>query len=749
MKKYSKYNVAKNLKTMICYKEVIQEMNTGKISVANLYELEAKIRLYHSLFKDYGVETKDKEEFEKRKATMLKELSADDMKEYIANVNHKVEDDYYDAMVEFQNRIHHIDPNSADGKEENPVAFDIEKLNDDVDYAYPLTRYKKLKNFPINRNYKCVDEGIYSYDKQSADWIRVADAISMKSLPVDHLNNRQYIELEYYNSHRGGTVSTITISIDELSKAKYETLQNAGMVIDNAKYLTKYFNDLRSINHITKKIPYTVAAMCYDFATDEKGNIDFDTFVGMDPDAQIIKMPEFHGLDLSIAASSGTVEGFIEFLTEVSKGIYEMDFQLMVAASLAGVTQSMVNGRTNMTAPISVFASGKTSIGKNLLAAICNNIWCSPSETSLRISSDSSTAYMNSVKNRSGVILQIIDDTADLFMRLGSSELVNLIFSHSNGRAGGKCVNTGTPRPDLTWKCPLITFGEVAMLGNEAKVNGGTDARVLIIDLNYNKSKGQDFLTVKHPKQYLAMENKNYGVYGPAFIEEIKKIGQEKVLERFLDIAEDFASLGAQDKQCNSLALLTLTLEILRDAKLAPATWIEADAITVLTWVGAKEVKDPTDIMYKYLSEYVFGDPSYLACDDHWMTVEAKKTGRIEADIFAAKAKTTDAVRGRLFWQNKDSSGNWAECKKPERERTLLLIPKLELQQLFNYLIKETELTGFSFDKQRWIDNEWLLAGNDGPFLQRDTFKISITRPRDPKNRERYYAIVLKEEKDA
>lgn len=67
---------------------------------------------------------------------------------------------------------------------------------------------------------------------------------------------------------------------------------------------------------------------------------------------------------------------------------------------------------------------------------------------------------------------------------------------------------------------------------------------------------------------------------------------------------------------------------------------------------------------------------------------------------------------------------------------------------MFKYIEKEFDLTGFAFDKKRWLDNGWLLAGNDGPYRQRDTFKISVAKARDPKNKERYYAIVLKENKD-
>lgn len=750
MKKFSKYNVAKDLVSMCSYKEAIKVLNTGKVTASNLHELEARINLYCAFFKNYLVTEADKKEFKTRKDTILGALSAEELVEYEANVKACMESFYYDAVSEFQNRIDNINPTSTDGKEENPEAFDLDKLEKDIDYTYPMTRFSKLINRPISRAYKCNDDGVYIYDKKKIDWVRVCDPLIVRSLPVDYVYNCEYIELQYYDHHKGGKVTTITIPVDELSKGKYEVLQTAGIVVDNPKALTQYFNDLKSINHKTERIPYTSIATSYDFVKNEDGTIDYTKFVGVDEDVQIVKKNEFYAIDQSIANRKGTVKGFIDFLTEVSKGFYELDFQIMVAASLVGVTQSVVNGISDMTAPISIFASGRTSIGKNLLAAICNNIWCAPTENSLRVTSASSTAYMNAEKNHLGVLPLIMPDVQDLYNRLGESELINIIFDHSNGQAGGKCHSTGTPRPELKWKCPFVSFGEVAMLGNAFKVSGGAAARVLVVDLNYNPINGQKYLTVKSPKSYLAEENKNFGVYGPAYVQAIKKKKPEDIFKRFIDLSEEYADFGAQDKQANILALLNLTLEILREADMVPSTWQVADVVTLIDWLGIKKVEDPTDVMYEAISEHVFKDSSYVPSDDKYMTIEGPSMGWDEEKIFNERSKEKNQIRGRLLWQRKKASGEWEQCMKAQRERTLLLIPNPELQQLFKYIEKEFDLTGFAFDKKRWLDNGWLLAGNrkGSPYIQRDTFKISVTKPRDAKNREDYYAIVLKENKD-
>ena len=141
--------------------------------------------------------------------------------------------------------------------------------------------------------------------------------------------------------------------------------------------------------------------------------------------------------------------------------------------------------------------------------------------------------------------------------------------------------------------------------------------------------------------------------------------------------------------------------------------------------------------MYHLLSEHVFNDVSFVPNDDPLF----RKTINEKA-IFDSRNKTKDEVRGRILWQKLDYKGEYVACEKKERERSLLLIPKTQLDTLFRYLEEENKVTGFSWNKKRWAAGGWMLT-NNGEYLFKDTFKISVTRPRDSKNRETYYAIVL------
>lgn len=139
----------------------------------------------------------------------------------------------------------------------------------------------------------------------------------------------------------------------------------------------------------------------------------------------------------------------------------------------------------------------------------------------------------------------------------------------------------------------------------------------------------------------------------------------------------------------------------------------------------------------------VFASRQYVPNDDRFFTVEATKRGLTEKDIFDARMKASEEIRGRILYQKKNATGIYEERNRAEHERVLLLIPNLQLTQLFNYIIKESGIVGFGFDKRMWERNGWLIKSKEG-YTHRDTFHISVTRSRS-ECREHYYALVLNE----
>ena len=719
--------------------EAIEELE-AVTELTELAKLDSRVSLYSEIFYGFGNTKEQQEQYDKMKKEMLAAFSEEEQEVFAEMVMKEYENAVADAAKEFQDRMNDIDKRSKAGCEEGGEAFDLEKLEAKKGKRYNKTRFSKLTNLCISMKYQCDDAGVYCYNKTDLEYVRVCDAVTIKNLFFDEVANQQYIEIEYYDY---GSVKTVCIESGHLATTAYSELMKLGIVIDNPKLFVTYINDLRSVDKEVSNITKGKANMYYGYTQNEDGSLDFSTFIGIGEDNKVIPLPEYANLDKSLFNKKGTLEGFINFLSEVSKGKYTIDFQMVVAAALSGIVQAYVNNGMNIIAPPSYIFVGKSSIGKNLLAAVANLIWANPSATSIVCSSDSSPAFMYSLKHRIQYLPFILADIQDLLNRKEQdvSVIADIVFAHSNGVSGGKSDITGRIRNNMRfWNCPLIVFNEADVFTGSAKITGGADARLTILDLKV--APEDNYLTLRSPKSYIALEKENYGVLGEAFVLAMRDKTPEEIANRFTEITEELSELGVQEKQANSLGMLVLADELAKSFGLLPEEWEALSCKRLTAWNGIKKITDPMAEMYTLLSEYVMKDISYVPSDDPMFV--NNPYGQTEKQVFELRMKTEKEIRGRIVWERKDKNGQWQICPKEQRERTLLLIPSLQLNQLFNHLMKESDLHTFGFDKKRWEQNGWLIKSDTG-YTFKGKHRLGITRPYDARNREYYYAIVLKE----
>lgn len=742
MKKYSRYNCYKGCTTMYTLAEAINLISASQdMKEDDFCLLEAKVELYKKIFFGFGNTQEEAKTFLDKKKDFLKFLSEEQKEAYADNLLVQINSLYDDAEAEYQSRTKGIDGRSREGYEENAIPFDEARLASGADFKYPFTRFSKLTNLPISREYRCNDSGVYVYSKRELDYVRVCDALSIKSMPYDAANRTQYIEIEYYVYHPKKEVRSVSMAAEEITRNTYTLLVSYGIVVDNPKLLTTYLNTLRSIDHTTKKIVHCKANISYGYPQREDGTTDYSYFIGADEKNQVIPIEDYRELDKAIFNEKGTANGFIDFLDEVSKGKYTIDFQMVVSASLSCIVQAYVNNGLNIVAPQSYIFVGRTSIGKNLLGAIANNIWAAPLATSLICSSDSSTAYMNTVRYRQMYLPMIIADLQDLIDKIGVKGVSELVFNHSNGQAGGRSTVTGGVRAFRYWLCQMIAFNESDVFSSNPALGGGADARHIILNLNVDLK--DRWLTEKTPKSYMTMENKNYAVLGKAFIEAMRSRTPEDIADRFNQITEELDALGVQEKQANGLAMLCLTDELAKQFHLRPEDWEILSPERLINWIGVKEVKDSDFEIYKLLSEQVLKDYSYEPTDSRAMEVTAPFKSVDE--IYKSRMKTDTEIRGRIVWEKKDERGNWQMCTKGERERAILVIPSLQLHQLIKHLKDISGMEIYNWSKAKWAQQGWLIK-NGKEYTFKDKYRIDITRPRDSRNRETHYCIVLYEE---
>ena len=747
-KKYSKYNVYQGCTNMCSYKEALEAINSGKVNADTLHGLEARIVLYQRLFAGIGNTQEDADEFQKKRNNILSSLSEDEKKKYQEKLNKKITEQYDEASKEYLNRINGIDPKLTDGEEDEAVAFDRKKAEEAYKKESKKTRFQKLTNLPIAVEYRCNDDGVYIYDKKQYDYIRVCDAISIRSLNYDENTAKQFIEIEYYNSNKNGTVTTACIPAEEISQGKYAMLIGRGIIIDEPRLFTKYINDLRSIGIKQGAITHRNAALNYGFLIDDEGDLDFNKFVGVDEDCKILPITGYEAYDKVIFKQKGTAEGFKELLAEISKGKYEIDFQFTVAASLSGIVQAYISEKSNLIAPATYLFIGRTSIGKGVLGSLANAIWAGIDKNSLATTSDISAAFAAAFKQRLGWLPMIVLDIQDLMNKGedGLKGVIDIFFNHSNGISSSRATTSGEVRGNRKeWYNPLIAYNENDCFTQNNRITGGASARITVINLNV--SPEDKWITEKDPNTYWAMEKKQYGTMGPAFVKAMRTKKQDDIIDRFYEITAELKEMGVQEKQANALAMLALTDELAREFGLVPARWNALDAKRIIDWIGVKAIPDVSMEMYRLISEVAFKDVSYVPNDDKYFA-EAIKQGRTQQDIFDARAKEAKEIRGRILYQKKNSKGEFVEGTCKDHDRALLLIPSLQLNQMINHLEKTSGIVGFNFDQRAWAMNGWLIPAKNGGYVHRDAFKISVTRERNSKNRECYYAIVLYEDGD-
>ena len=102
-------------------------------------------------------------------------------------------------------------------------------------------------------------------------------------------------------------------------------------------------------------------------------------------------------------------------------------------------------------------------------------------------------------------------------------------------------------------------------------------------------------------------------------------------------------------------------------------------------------IRDKEGIVYRILSEEAVKDISFVPVDDKYFD------GTQEA--FDLRCKTAQEVRGRIYYEQRTESG-YVKCSKEKRDRTLLLIPKNQLNQTLKYIEEENDIKGFAFNQK-------------------------------------------------
>lgn len=705
------------------YREAVKYIDDKNfVSEDDLAELIARVRNYVVLFKNFGNTENDKELYQlklQRKCAYFG-YSLDKVKEK----SEQQTEIRMNATQEFRERSKNIDRrikcDKDDILEPDSLAVGLKEIR---------TNFTTLPNWAIGLRFEATDDGVAMYD--SRDNLAVISSPLTITGGYHNDSGELYVEISFYQKRTRCTTGVV-LPYSDIAKNRYDALLAKGCIVNDVKNLTAYLNELLMYDDEKQEIPFNVTNDSFTYVI-EDGVLKPDRFVGLGNDKITVKDEALERLCRVVFSKNGSLDGFIRFLDNVSKGPYRTDWMLAIAASLSGITLNRIRNGSDkgMAVPCYVFV-GQTSIGKQLMVDVMSSCWANSRDSKeLQSTSGSSDAYLSTLRSCLGAVPLLIPDFNDLIRSDNNNiqKLCELIFLHSNGENAGKSTNVGTIRNNhRTWtNTPMIGFMENNFM-NSNIVTAGMQARIAVIPLNV---KMGDFLCEKEPNSYLYEELQNGGWMARALIERLATVDTKHICDVFEKHKGDLVTEDVPDKENNSYALLLTTLELMQECELFPEGWESLSAHQLIEWVGTEDIKYSYEMVYKIFCESALSDVSYPYLFD--------KT--IYDCTYAIRNKQKDEIRGRIDYEAYHMpSEKWISCDKDEYERIVLLIPETNLANALKYTAESNGFVDFVFDKKQWADLGYMERFKDGY-----TYKENrpITRALGSGPRERVCKVIL------
>jgi hypothetical protein len=191
--------------------------------------------------------------------------------------------------------------------------------------------------------------------------------------------------------------------------------------------------------------------------------------------------------------------------------------------------------------------------GKTLSSMLAMSIWGDPSPSALRLSSNSTQNFIISVASFMRNITCYYDEL-QIIKNNKYMDLNGLVMDLCNGTEKGRLNKNSQAREVKSWNCNFLFTNNDKMV----KENAGEQIYNRVIDIEVNE------MLYDNPNQVSNIILNNYGFLGKDYIKIVKKIGFDKLRERYVQIYNDILSkTKATDKQASSLASIILADEII------------------------------------------------------------------------------------------------------------------------------------------------------------------------------------------
>jgi uncharacterized protein (DUF927 family) len=455
------------------------------------------------------------------------------------------------------------------------------KMVFDNELKLPKCKYD-LSDYNMGK-YRCTTKGIVDNQNNKFSFFPV--------LPVERYINdgdgKEKVKLIFYKEKKWNELivdkSEIAISQKLLKLSDYGLDVNS----ENVGHYIKYFAEILNLNDIIKLD--SVSHLGWngnDFVPYDKDTI-FDGAESFRPIYKAIK-------------TKGDYQVWHDTVAELRK---DETIRLIMATTFASPLIEKLSIQPYM---VNVW-SALSGNGKTLTCMLAMSAWGNPNTGALRLSSNNTQNYYVTVASFMKNITCYFDEL-QIVKKNKHFDLESLVMDLSGQTEKGRLNKNSKAREVKTWHCNFLFTNNDRMV----KENAGEQVYNRVIDMEIGKQ------IIKDGNKIATIIKNNYGFAGKKYIEHIKKVGWDKIQDRYNEIFNQIlAETKSTDKQASSLASLLLADELICDSLFPNVPYLGIKSVTELvndkddikTSVKAKNfILGLINVNHKKFDEYGYGE---------------------------------------------------------------------------------------------------------------------------------------------
>lgn len=419
------------------------------------------------------------------------------------------------------------------------------------------------------------DRGIYSQKDGGLEETACYHPI----LPVERLKNLEtgdeQLRLAYKRNNRWEEIIVPKDLVATASKITALSKRGVSVTSENAKLLVRFLSDVENFNDNEINVQYSSSKLGWI----KGGFIPYDKDIVFDGDSRFKQVFE------SIEERGSRAKWYSHVKQLRSTGRLEIKF--MMAAAFASVLIGPLGAL-----PFFVDLWGETEGGKSVTLMLACSIWANPDESRYIGDFKTTDVALEARADLLNNLPMMLDDTSKTSARIRDN-FEGIVYDLCSGKGKSRSNKELGMNRENRWKNTILTNGERPL--NSYVSQGGAINRVLEIECGEK---------VYHdPQQTAEIIKQNYGFAGHEFVQVLKDIGMEKVMEIQQEIQRQIHDDEKMQKQSISLSIVLTADRLITDYLFQDGKYINfEDAKKVL--VDQNDISD-NERCYRYLQDKI------------------------------------------------------------------------------------------------------------------------------------------------